>query len=144
MTFPDTRVQSLNLPCRSGSAFACARVFGMSQEKTAEWLCSFRHRTRRQSLGHFEQTSMCRACFECGIVIVFARAKMHELRWLAGPVDPSCLRQVNDMDRCRINKHAHANIHTLELQMESANLSSTTDEFRVQLMSLEYDELRLA
>ena len=33
--------------------------------------------------------------------------------------------------------------HTLELQMESANLSSTTDESRVQLMSLEYDEYRL-
>ena len=29
--------------------------------------------------------------------------------------------------------------HTLKLQMESANLSSTTDEFRVQLMSLEYN-----
>ena len=34
--------------------------------------------------------------------------------------------------------------HTLKLQMESANLSSTTDESRVQLMSLEYDEVRLA
>ena len=33
--------------------------------------------------------------------------------------------------------------YTLELQMESANLSSTTDESRVQLMSLEYDEYRL-
>ena len=33
---------------------------------------------------------------------------------------------------------------TLKLQMESANLSSTTDESRVQLISLEYDELRLA
>ena len=35
-------------------------------------------------------------------------------------------------------------MYTLELQMEGANLSSTTDEFRVQLMSLEYGELRLA
>ena len=33
--------------------------------------------------------------------------------------------------------------HTLKLQMESANLSSTTDESRVQLMSLEYDEYLL-
>ena len=32
---------------------------------------------------------------------------------------------------------------TLKLQMESANLSSTTDESRVQLMSLEYDEYLL-
>ena len=36
------------------------------------------------------------------------------------------------------------NKYTFKLQMESANLSSTTDESRVQLMSLEYDELRLA
>ena len=35
-------------------------------------------------------------------------------------------------------------LHTLELQMESANLSSTTDEFRVQPKSFEYDEFRLA
>ena len=34
--------------------------------------------------------------------------------------------------------------HTLELQMESANLSSTTDESRVQPTSFEYDEFRLA
>ena len=34
--------------------------------------------------------------------------------------------------------------HTLKLQKESANLSSTTDESRVQLMSLEYGEIRLA
>ena len=33
---------------------------------------------------------------------------------------------------------------TLELQMESANLSSTTDESRVQPTSFEYDEFRLA
>ena len=30
-------------------------------------------------------------------------------------------------------------VYTLKLQMESANLSSTTDESRVQLMSLEYN-----
>ena len=35
-------------------------------------------------------------------------------------------------------------VYTLKLQMESANLSSTTDESRVQLISLEYDEVRLA
>ena len=35
-------------------------------------------------------------------------------------------------------------VYTLKLQMESANHSSTTDESRVQLRSLEYDELRLA
>ena len=35
-------------------------------------------------------------------------------------------------------------MYTLKLQMESANLSSTTDESRVQLVSLEYDEFRLA
>ena len=41
--------------------------------------------------------------------------------------------------------HSHADTqtrthtHTLKLQMESANLSSTTDESRVQLMSLEYN-----
>ena len=29
-------------------------------------------------------------------------------------------------------------VYTLKLQMEGANLSSTTDESRVQLMSLEY------
>ena len=34
--------------------------------------------------------------------------------------------------------------HTLELQMENANLSSTTDESRVQPKSFEYDESRLA
>ena len=34
-------------------------------------------------------------------------------------------------------------VYTLELQMESANLSSTTDESRVQPTSLEYDEFRL-
>ena len=32
-------------------------------------------------------------------------------------------------------------VYTLELQMESANLSSTTDESRVQLMSLEWVRL---
>ena len=41
-----------------------------------------------------------------------------------------------------IMKHAHT--HTLELQMENANLSSTTDESRVQPKSFEYDESRLA
>ena len=35
-------------------------------------------------------------------------------------------------------------MYTLELQMESANLSSTTDESRLQLISLEYGEFRLA
>ena len=32
-------------------------------------------------------------------------------------------------------------VYTLELQMEDANLSSTTDESRVQLMSLEWVRL---
>ena len=35
-------------------------------------------------------------------------------------------------------------VYTLKLQMEGANLSSTTDESRVQLMSLEWVDFRLA
>ena len=35
-------------------------------------------------------------------------------------------------------------LRTLKLQMEGANLSSTTDESRVQLMSLEWVDFRLA
>ena len=37
------------------------------------------------------------------------------------------------------HKQTHTHTHTLKLQMESANLSSATDESRVQLMSLEYN-----
>ena len=41
-------------------------------------------------------------------------------------------------------EHPREQKHTLELQMENANLSSTTDESRVQPKSFEYDESRLA
>ena len=53
-------------------------------------------------------------------------------------------RQPEKVLQKRIHKEEPNIPHTLQLPREGANPSSTTDESRVQLISLEYDEFRLA